>query len=113
RVAGHPGVQRLRRVLDEREAAGGLDRDESAHAVVARARQHDPDDARAVPSRRADEQRVDGRAGMVLPWAAAEPQTSVLDEEMLVARSEPDRSGLQRVTVARLVDRKRRPPAEP
>jgi hypothetical protein len=90
------------RVVHDRRAAGRLDGLQPGGAVVEVTGQHHPHRARAAVERDRAEQRVHGRAAVVLLGAAAQPQARVLDVHVPVGRRHVDASGQQRHAVDRV-----------
>ena len=66
RTPGHAGEDRVRRVLNDRDAPQGLDRLQSCGAVVETSGQDHADRVGSRRERRAAEQRIDGRTMPIL-----------------------------------------------
>ena len=103
RVRHRPPLRRLR-VLDDRDAAVALDRRQSGGAVLVCAREHDPDRAVAVDLGDRLEEHVDGRPRELDARVDGEREMAVLDEEVVVGRSDVDVTWLERLLVSRLGD---------
>ena len=102
-VRHRPPLRRVR-VLDDRDAAVALDRRQAGGAVLVRAREHDPDRAVAVDLGDRLEEHVDRRPRELDARVDREGEVAVLDEEVVVGRSDVDVARLERLLVARLGD---------
>ena len=89
RVRHRPPLRRVR-VLDDRDAAVALDRGEAGGAVLVRAREHDPDRAVAVDLGDRLEEDVDRRPRELDARVDGEREVAVLDEQVVVGRSDVD-----------------------
>jgi len=99
RVRGHSGIQSIRRVLHHRDPALRLDRRQPRRAVLERTGQHHTNYACAVFASDTPEHRIDCGPVPVLPWAAAQVEMALCDDQMPVGRSDVDPSGPDRLAV--------------
>jgi hypothetical protein len=107
RVARHPRVERIGRLLDDRDATTRLDRQEPGGAVVQGTRQDHPDHPGRVLAGGAAEQRVDGRPVAVLARPAGQVHMAGSQLDMVVGRGDVDAPGLDRLAVLDVGGRQR------
>src|SRR5258708_31661163 len=84
----HRGVRGVSRILNDHHAAVGLDGHGPLRAVVEVARQHDGDGVLPVGPGRASEERIDGRAVVLLARVLSDVQAAVpVASEAMISRS--------------------------
>jgi hypothetical protein len=106
-AARHVGEDGLRGILDDGHPAAVVDGGKSGRAVAQEARQHDPDDPRAVGERRGPEERIGRRPVPVLPGSVDDSDPSVLDDQVPVGRGDEDPTEPDRISVAGMIGSKR------
>src|SRR5262249_6543023 len=89
------------RVLDDRQPPRALDRDETRHAVIERARQHDANDPRPKRQRGAAKQRVNGGAEVVFPRAIDDARAPLREQQMAIWWRDGDTSTAYLVAILR------------
>src|SRR4051794_34615643 len=94
RALGHPGEERVVRVLNDRHAAAPLDSRETHGAVVESSRQDHAHHTRSVRDGRAAEQGIHRRPVVVLLRPVREANDPVLQEEVAVWARDVDATGL-------------------
>ena len=102
RAAGHPGEDRVVRVLDDQDPPAPADRVQARRPVVERPGEDHPDDPPPVGPGGRPEQGIDGGAMPVLPRPARQPDLVPADQEVVVGRRHVDRAALDRLAVDRM-----------
>ena len=111
-VFGHRSRERFGGILDHRDAATILYRQEPSCAIIEVASQDNSDNAWTVSYRRRSKERVDSRSGPIFFRPVHEPNTSGLDHQMLVGKRDIDVSRNDCVTITWMLGRQRPRPAQ-
>ena len=103
RAARHPVDQRIVRILDDRQAALILDRNQAGGAIVERAGEHDPDHARPVRISGGSKERIDRRPVSVLARPADHSNVGFVQQQVVIRAGDVDAVGNESFAIVRVL----------
>ena len=95
----HAGERGVLRVLDDGDPPVALDLDEAQRSIIEVAGEDDADDGGTEFLSGGAEEGIDRRARVILARPACQEDAAVLDEQMLIGRSDVDSSRLDELAI--------------